>query len=51
MEQLISIAAAFLIGAVSGALSLSLAHAAKRRDTIYDDDYYDHDVSGLLEED
>ena len=50
MEHLISLAAAFLIGAVSGVFCSSLAHAAKKRDTI-NDDYYDHDVSGLLEED
>lgn len=51
MEHLISLAAAFLTGAVCGVFCSSLAHAAKKRDGIYDDDYYDHDVSGLLEED
>jgi hypothetical protein len=40
----------FVCGALCGVGCTALAVAAKKRDG-YDYDYYDHDVSGLLEED
>lgn len=50
MRELVESVLAFLIGAVCGIFCTAMNKAAKKRDTIYDD-YYDHDVSGLLEED
>lgn len=40
---------AFMSGALCGVWCAALAAAAKNRDS-YDYDYYDHDVSGLVED-